>query len=193
MASQKKIDANRKNAQLSTGPKTTEGKLVSSRNATRHGIYSRDIVIDSAPLKENREDYDNLRQSLFDELRPIGEFEERLVIKIANCLWRSARAIRAETATIVSTIAQVRDNLAHLSPPPSEKDHDQPTPPDLNQSDSPNQLHALTVPLHNAGADILRYEMRLDRQLINVCTLLHHLQHRRQAISLPYHYHQTKK
>lgn len=37
---QRKIDANRRNAQLSTGPRTEEGKAASSRNAWKHGMSS---------------------------------------------------------------------------------------------------------------------------------------------------------
>ena len=38
MASEKQIAANRANAKRSTGPKTLAGKMVSSRNAYRHGL-----------------------------------------------------------------------------------------------------------------------------------------------------------
>jgi len=42
----KKARANRRNAKKSTGPRTAEGKAASSQNATSHGIYCRDIVLD---------------------------------------------------------------------------------------------------------------------------------------------------
>ena len=38
MATEKQITANRANAKRSTGPKTARGKMVSSRNAYRHGL-----------------------------------------------------------------------------------------------------------------------------------------------------------
>jgi hypothetical protein len=38
VATEKQIAANRANAKRSTGPKTVTGKLVSSRNAYRHGL-----------------------------------------------------------------------------------------------------------------------------------------------------------
>jgi hypothetical protein len=40
-SSQRKIEANRRNAKKSTGPKTSAGKMISSWNSTRHGLLSR--------------------------------------------------------------------------------------------------------------------------------------------------------
>src|ERR1035438_8292393 len=45
MATQKQIDANRRNAELSTGPQTPEGKQVASLNALQSGIYAESTVI----------------------------------------------------------------------------------------------------------------------------------------------------
>lgn len=38
MASKRQIEANRANATKSTGPRTSTGKVISSRNAYRHGL-----------------------------------------------------------------------------------------------------------------------------------------------------------
>ena len=45
MATLAKIEANRRNAKRSTGPKTVSGKVASSKNAMRHGLLSREIVL----------------------------------------------------------------------------------------------------------------------------------------------------
>ena len=37
--------ANRQNARQSTGPKTPDGKARTSRNALKHGLLARDVVI----------------------------------------------------------------------------------------------------------------------------------------------------
>ena len=42
----RRIEANRENAQKSTGPKTAQGKHNSSRNATNHGLLSKELVIE---------------------------------------------------------------------------------------------------------------------------------------------------
>ena len=44
MASEKQIQANRRNAQLSTGPTTPEGKAISSQNAFQHGLRSGKVL-----------------------------------------------------------------------------------------------------------------------------------------------------
>jgi len=109
--SQKQIEANRKNAQKSTGPKTKAGKAKSSKNATRHGLYAKDIVIDSPHLKEDPTAYDALLQSLTTELKPAGHFQLHLVQTIADCLWRSHRAARAETDRIIRRQDDIDDDL----------------------------------------------------------------------------------
>lgn len=51
MASERQIEANRKNARRSTGPKTAAGKAKSSRNAFRHGL-SRPAPANEAALEK---------------------------------------------------------------------------------------------------------------------------------------------
>ena len=58
MTSLKQIEANRRNALKSTGPRSEEGKQRSSRNALRHGLTAETVV---EPL-EDPEDY-----KLFEE------------------------------------------------------------------------------------------------------------------------------
>ena len=45
MSTEKQINANRQNAQKSTGPKTAEGKATSSKNAVKHGLFAEEAVI----------------------------------------------------------------------------------------------------------------------------------------------------
>ena len=39
-----KLSANRRNAQLSTGPKTEVGKAKSALNAVKHGIFTKEYL-----------------------------------------------------------------------------------------------------------------------------------------------------
>jgi len=45
MSTPEQINANRRNAQKSTGPKTPEGKRIASKNALRHGLLSNDLLL----------------------------------------------------------------------------------------------------------------------------------------------------
>ena len=50
-----RLRANRKNARKSTGPKTPEGKARSSRNALKHGLLARHVIIDDDPNEDPAE------------------------------------------------------------------------------------------------------------------------------------------
>ena len=50
MASDAQIEANRANAQKSTGPRTAEGKAKVAPNAIKHGLLAEQVVVkDEAP------------------------------------------------------------------------------------------------------------------------------------------------
>jgi hypothetical protein len=147
--SRKQIKANRANAKKSTGPKTPEGKRISSRNAITHGLYSRDLIVDSPHLKENKEEYDLILTALKLELEPQGVLQEFLVRKIANCLWRSGRVVRAETAQIKRQLYFMNDSMPHTI-----------------------ALGVNAIPKGAADNDILRYELRVERQLSRTLNLL---------------------
>ncbi len=92
MATEKQIQANRRNALKSTGPKSLIGKGVASKNATRHGLLARDILIKG----EDPEAFYAMQEALVLELAPEGAIEEQLVDRIAAALWRLRRLGRVE-------------------------------------------------------------------------------------------------
>jgi hypothetical protein len=92
MSTPKQIEANKKNALQSTGPKTIEGKIMSSKNSLKHGILSKDLVIKNESLSELEE----IREAVYKDLNINGLFEEILAEKIIACIWRSMRVITAE-------------------------------------------------------------------------------------------------
>jgi len=61
------MEANRDNAQKSTGPKTVQGKSYSSRNAMKHGLFSKELVITDGPQKEDREKFELLLEDLIEK------------------------------------------------------------------------------------------------------------------------------
>jgi hypothetical protein len=93
MTSDKKVEANRRNALKSTGPRTPEGKAVVRLNALRHGLRSEEILLPGEDGEALRE----LGESLRAELQPVGALENLLVDRIIAAHWRLWRAGRVET------------------------------------------------------------------------------------------------
>lgn len=76
----------------STGPKTEEGKKVSSRNALKHGGYAKSTpVIPRGPLAEDPVAHEQFAEGIVAALSPQTPLEEELAAKIASILWRSRR------------------------------------------------------------------------------------------------------
>ncbi len=88
MASQAQIDANRKNAQKSTGPTTPEGRAKSSRNAIGHELCSAAAKMHG----EDAEEFQLIITGLREEHQPDGPSEDILVYKMAESFWHSSRA-----------------------------------------------------------------------------------------------------
>jgi hypothetical protein len=87
MISEKQLEANRRNALRSTGPKTTEGKARSSRNNLRHGLTGQVTVMPN----EDREAHDNFCGELIDSFKPESPLELQLAQSIAEDNWRLNR------------------------------------------------------------------------------------------------------
>ena len=94
--SDKQLVANQKNANLSTGPRTDIGKTVSGTNATRHGIFSAQLILKD----EEPDEFQALVAALQADLRPVGALELTLVERIAVTIWRQRRLVQAETAKL---------------------------------------------------------------------------------------------
>ncbi len=90
MVSEKRIEANRRNAQRSTGPRTPAGRARSSMNALRHGITGQVSIMN----EEDRVAHDKFVQDLIAGLKPEGAVELQFASVIAEDFWRLQR-IRA--------------------------------------------------------------------------------------------------
>lgn len=97
MASQAQIDANRRNAEKSTGPKTLHGKLIVSKNAVKHGLLSPSGLL----LGEDAGAFQELYDSMFNEFEPESPFEVSLVEGIIWTIWRLRRVPRVEAGRYV--------------------------------------------------------------------------------------------
>ncbi|MCK5126186.1 MAG: hypothetical protein KAR42_08010 [candidate division Zixibacteria bacterium] len=112
-ASLKQIEANRKNALKSTGPKTPEGKDIASQNATRHGLYSNRIIIQSPHYREDPITYEALDKIVNKSLKPESHTQMLLADEIINNLWRSRRAMSIKTLnpSLNTTFKQHRKHM----------------------------------------------------------------------------------
>ncbi len=90
--SHSRAEINRANAQLSTGPRTAEGKLASSRNSTKHGLASSQVIIPG----EDPAAFDALLNNFLEEHQPATSTEELLVKEMAQSYWLTQRAIRCQ-------------------------------------------------------------------------------------------------
>src|SRR5437588_2100225 len=93
MASHKQLAANRRNALLSTGPKTEIGKSRSRFNAVKHGLTAETVV----SMLEDRSHYDAFEAAIFAEYQPISMVERSLTSRLVSVLWRLRRATAIET------------------------------------------------------------------------------------------------
>src|SRR5437868_15069584 len=59
VVSLRKVESNRRNSQKSTGPKTATGKKRVSRNAVRHGFFSKFLLIQHRDGKESQREFDD--------------------------------------------------------------------------------------------------------------------------------------
>jgi hypothetical protein len=109
MASQKQIEANRKNALKSTGATTPEGKAIVRFNSVTHGLTSEAAVI---PFVENPEDWEAHREGIIESLSPVGHRETILTERIAMLIWRLGRANRYERELVA--IEQERIEEKHF-------------------------------------------------------------------------------
>ena len=108
MSSPARIEANRANSLLSTGPQTEIGKAASSANAIRHGLTCARVVIKG----ESQEEFDALVAGLFAAHKPANLAEETLVQQIAANYWRLLRVRRIEAGLYEEVICEAADETA---------------------------------------------------------------------------------
>ena len=92
MVTEARLDANRKNAALSTGPRTTDGKLIASKNSIRHGLFSHDLLM----ADESEAELEELRRAVLEDLKPEGAVETLHAEHVVANEWRLRRLYRME-------------------------------------------------------------------------------------------------
>jgi hypothetical protein len=155
MATDRQIEANRNNAQHSTGPRTTEGKQRSAQNAVTHGLSSKHCIIPG----EDPADYDELLLAYCNVFGPSDPYKHTLIRQMADAEWRLRRISRLEAAFISSAF---EDHCRLV------EDHDE-------SGDDTSATYVLGKLMQNHTADFTqftRYEAQLRRSFQHAFKLL---------------------
>jgi hypothetical protein len=154
MRTPKQTQASRANGAKSKGPVTPQGKLNSSRNSTRHGMFADTIVLEA----EERSQFLQLLDELFEEHQPRTRTETMLVETIAAARWRQDRIWGMQKVAFDYDVAS------------------SPSGAELNPLRAVLALRSPeTVRTHEL---LLRYEIALDRQISRALLRLQQLQAR---------------
>ena len=105
MTSYRQIEANRRNALKSTGPKTEAGKHSSRCNAVRHGLTAETVI----GALEDVEDYKAFEAAIIADYDAQSAVERELVLRLASILWRLRRATIMETGLFEIQAQHLRD------------------------------------------------------------------------------------
>ena len=140
-----KVEANRRNAELSTGPRTEPGKALVAVNATKHGIFSNVPVIPG----ECPAAWQAHRAGVVESLAPVGLLEVNLAERAALLLWRLQRLARYE-AEIVAAAMEAAELPALPAPEPVTP----PLFPPPRQKTREEQLCDLRTELREARATL---------------------------------------
>jgi hypothetical protein len=104
ITTEKRITANRRNAQHSTGPTSRKGKSLSRLNAIKHGLLAKQVVARGCFYEESPRDFKTLSREFHESLAPVGPLEEMLVSQIIMVAWRLRRVRAAETGEVATNV-----------------------------------------------------------------------------------------
>jgi hypothetical protein len=87
---------NQENSKHSTGPKTPEGKKISSQNALRHGLTAQTALLPT----EDPAAYEQHLQAFLDEFQPQTALELHLTTTLVETSWRLRRVATLEVKVL---------------------------------------------------------------------------------------------
>jgi hypothetical protein len=153
MPTDAQLEANRRNAQLSTGPSTPAGKARSAVNGLKHGLYSKSVVLPD----EDPDEYNALLQLLVAEFEPVTLIEHHLVKVIADSHWRLQRGLRTEAGQLETKIRSVARSR--------EPDPDIAADPELLRNFRLGAAFHEDAKWYNVFEKVARNEERLHRRI----------------------------
>jgi hypothetical protein len=170
MATEAQVNANRSNAQKSTGPRTEEGKAAVAQNALKHGLMARAAVLQG----EEWEEYTCFHENMMQELYPDGLQEEELAERIVGLYWRLRRAERYQNAVFETLYDQYAAEKVEA-----------PAPADPVPSVASDPVLGRMLVADFSGDRVLErallYERRIESSLHRACADLRQL--RRQPVT----------
>ncbi len=113
MATQKQIEANRRNSQKSTGPRTENGKDRVGQNARKNKAYERETLLPG----EKPHNLDALVEAYERRFNPQDPIESDLVFQLAATQYRMRRALRFETSIFDARVNTKLDRQARYGDP----------------------------------------------------------------------------
>src|SRR5882757_8073856 len=102
MATPAQINANRANAQKSTGPRSPEGKSVSRFNALQHGLDAKSVIIPG----EDPAEYEQLACDYHTEYHPRTPSEAFHVDTMLRADWNKRRLQKLEAELYRTVLAE---------------------------------------------------------------------------------------
>jgi len=109
--SEKQHQANLRNAQKSTGPRTPEGKAKCSMNALKHGLRASRTPISS----EYKEAFERLCDALEEEWQPQSPTEQDFLETMATSQWLLARLTSQESMVYELLVLNGPDSRRELA------------------------------------------------------------------------------
>src|SRR5437868_2902756 len=84
-----------------SGPKTARGKLCSRRNAIRHGLFAKELLVVPADQKE----FDHFQHDLVTDLAPRSALHKMAAQMVVASAWRYKLALRLEATRVAELFA----------------------------------------------------------------------------------------
>ena len=161
--SERKLQANRRNAQRSTGPRTESGKRKSSLNAQTHGLRAR-LSTDALVCQHEREDFQALADALHEELNPQTPLQHLLAERLALLAWKMRRTAAAEAALLDQTAAFRRNYEQKENDRAARRNPGAPLPNTLTTAAHVQAEQAAHNPRQNAWLTLHRYDQATQRE-----------------------------
>jgi hypothetical protein len=163
---QRRLEANRRNARYSSGPRTAAGKARVARNAIKHGFF----VAQERWTPEEQRDFETTLEGLRDDFEPQSPTEESCVRTIAESYVRMAAMLRYENIAALKEHrrreCELELRIAAASPCEAAR---------MGAGREQLRREGLwrpTIPGPRDAMAILRYQRRLDRTIRHAVSAL---------------------